>query len=148
MQHQACPPPPPPQATGDICSLSGRCCQITLPPHTLNTLPLPPAPSTSQEQLQQQREAASSATSELSELRVVYGKLEATAGKLREAQEGAARELAEQLTKSRETGAALEKQKEKAAHFRSVCVCGGGLCGPVWACVGLCGSVWVWGGKQ
>lgn len=132
VQHHACTTPHP---TRDM-----QPQQQLLPTHHA-TLPLTPSPCTPtppQEQLQQQREAASSATSELAELRVVYGKLEATAGKLREAQEGAARELAEQLTKSREAGAALEKQKEKAAHFRWVVVWVWGVLGV--GCVGVGGG--------
>jgi hypothetical protein len=123
-----------------------------------------PAP---QAQLQEARDSFNSASSELGELRVVYGKLEATAkvgarrglegpprawglgparlaphgqrrcpveapglaGRrlptappplqvLRDTAEGASRELAEQLTKSREATTALEKQKEKAARWR------------------------------
>lgn len=59
------------------------------------------------------------AEDEAKEAQLKYSKLEAVVEKLRQSQEGAARELVEAQTKAREDAAALEKAKEKANHYRA-----------------------------
>lgn len=46
-------------------------------------------------------------------------KLEALAAKLKDNQEATARELVDYQTRSRETDSAMEKLKEKVAHYRA-----------------------------
>ncbi len=54
----------------------------------------------------------------MTELKATFEKLESTATALKSTQEGTARELVQQQTALREASSALEKQKEKVAHFR------------------------------